>query len=219
MYPSDNDGWLAPNYWLGLGGKFPHLPSWVGGWIEYGNPDGTNTHWLTGNFYGSLGRYTGSPGVYKCPADRSLTTLGGRQHPRVRSYQMNAALGDVGGLSSDVAIIYRKESQLGRPNPSEHFVFIESHPDDIDDGMFDYSPPGQGWFTAPGLHHGAGTVISFADGHVTVHHWKDPRTRIAVSGIRREAMLALATDNRDVHWLIRRGTHSRAYESTWLPDP
>ena len=216
MYPADNDGRLAPNYPLGLGGKFPHLPSWVGGSIEYGNPEGTNVHWLVGDFYGSLGRYTGSPGVYKCPADRSRTILGGLRHLRVRSYQMNGWLG-FPSASGDTGIIYRQESQLGQPGPAQHWVFIDAHEDAIDDGMFDIYSDAR-LSTPPGVRHGRGTSLSFVDGHVEVRKWTDPRTFYPVTGVMWEDP-GFPANNRDIHWLARRATWSKTYHATLLPDP
>src|SRR5438445_4340861 len=77
MYTDDNNDWLAPNNPENMfanpqGNKFP---TWARGDIRYGNPDGTNLDYIIGQREGSLGAYVKSARVFKCPTDRSLTTL------------------------------------------------------------------------------------------------------------------------------------------------
>jgi len=51
---------------------------WVRGFLNYdgGNPDNTNTVWLTDPQYAKLAPYTAkTAGVYKCPADNSTVTI------------------------------------------------------------------------------------------------------------------------------------------------
>ena len=67
---------------------------WVRGVLDYNssNPHNTNVAGLTDRNYAKLAPYTGSPGIYKCPADRSYVTIRGTRHPRVRSLSMSQAM-------------------------------------------------------------------------------------------------------------------------------
>lgn len=73
-------------------------------------PDNTNSRL---NMNSQLGKYPGSIGVYKCPADRSLSR-GKSGTPGVRSISMNAYLGDRGGPYSGG---YKQMRNLGDTNP------------------------------------------------------------------------------------------------------
>jgi hypothetical protein len=147
-----------------------------------------------------------SVALFKCPADRFKSP----QNPgeRARSYAMNGVFGgkpnvqgtDPGngtgsrnyyGAPGAVqgAGLIKSESQLIAPGPSRTWLFIDEHPDSIDDGcfMFDpgYSPAAAIWRNLPASSHGGNpgdrSAITFADGHSEMHKWKDGSTRIAVS--------------------------------------
>src|SRR5437867_10810392 len=95
MYAHDNNDWLVPNNpptMFDAQGK--KLPTWAWGDMRYGNPDGTNIDYVIGQREGSLGPYLKTYQVFKCPSDKSLTTLSnGVSYPRVRSYSMNVFMG------------------------------------------------------------------------------------------------------------------------------
>ncbi|MEO8428780.1 MAG: type II secretion system protein, partial [Verrucomicrobiota bacterium] len=86
LYSGDHNEWLVPNEDNPTGG-------WIRGWLDYaGAPDNTNILYLIDPRYAKLSKYTGTPGVYKCPADQSKTR--GRTGPsRVRSLAMSQAVG------------------------------------------------------------------------------------------------------------------------------
>jgi len=109
---------------------------WIMGWLPTPQ-DATNMNLLK---QGLLWDYNRSLPTYKCPADRSMAReADGRQYPRVRSVSMN---GNMNGNSWYTATIdstyftYRKYSDISRPPPAQAFVFLDEHPDDIDDGYF-----------------------------------------------------------------------------------
>src|SRR2546426_4365988 len=54
-------------------------PTWVSGWLDFNgsNPDNTNLSLLVDPKFAKLAPYTGAPGVYKCPADKSAVRIGG----------------------------------------------------------------------------------------------------------------------------------------------
>jgi prepilin-type N-terminal cleavage/methylation domain-containing protein/prepilin-type processing-associated H-X9-DG protein len=215
MYADDNGTHLAPNSAAFDAGLNPDYPSWVAGSVDYGNPGGTNVDYLLKNESGggSLGPYVLAAGIYRCAGDRSQTMLGGQRHLRVRSYQMNLFLGYTGMPGSSK--VYRTEGDLGRPSPSQHFVFIDTHEDCIDIGLFatpagdgDPSDPAwwRGWGHFPAQRHGKCT-ISFVDGHVEFKKWQDPDTLQPVTGEYRYRVED--PGNVDVGWLGVRGTRHK----------
>src|ERR1041384_4415380 len=72
MYAGDHEG-VLPTTW-----------SWVSGNLNYsgGNTDNTNTAKLLS---AEVGPYVKNPGVFKCPADRSVGHFGSITVPRVRT--------------------------------------------------------------------------------------------------------------------------------------
>jgi len=151
---------------------------------------------------GQLGPYMGkSVGSYKCPADIFLSGLqvnAGFQ-ARVRSYSMNDFVGlfsdgptsggGSGGPGSGTDYTYQGKNQFNNtwpqylkvgaiPQPSQIYVFLDEHPDSINDGYFDdgnQSPPSapstwSGSDTPASYHNGAGG-FSFSDGHSEIHKW------------------------------------------------
>jgi prepilin-type N-terminal cleavage/methylation domain-containing protein/prepilin-type processing-associated H-X9-DG protein len=158
---------------------------WVGGWISNDNPDGTNITKLTGaNAY--LYPYNQSIGIYKCPADKSVTHIANTSYPRVRSVALN---GFVNGDSSDnegrfkgVFFVYHKTSDVMRPSPADVFTFLDEHPDSIDDGFFAIDPtvPKRWAFGSPpnmpANYHNGACGFAFIDGHAAPHKWRDAAT-------------------------------------------
>ena len=94
---------------------------------------------------------------------------------------MNAMVGDAGELSRSGVntnnpdyVQFFKITQI--PQPTEIFVFLDEHPDSINDGYFlerDYYPE---WHDLPGSYHNGSAAFSFADGHSTLHRWIQPGT-------------------------------------------
>jgi prepilin-type N-terminal cleavage/methylation domain-containing protein/prepilin-type processing-associated H-X9-DG protein len=87
--------------------------------------------------------------------------------------------GYVGGLNP-TWLTYGKSTSFVRPGPSDTWVFIDENPRTINDGSMAISaatsPTATYLIDYPtGLHGGAG-ALAFADGHATVHKWKDPLT-------------------------------------------
>ena len=96
---------------------------------EVKNPDNTNVVLVT---HGGVGPYARNARVYKCPNDNYVSDLqaGAGWSARVRSFSMNAMVGDAGRFSTSGANVnnpnYRqffKNSQVTKP--SQIFVFID----------------------------------------------------------------------------------------------
>ena len=186
LYSDDHNGRLAYNLGGSAGGKDPALKTdanWVNNNLTWGlDSDNTNTATLT---EASLGPYTSKvASIYRCPADRLLSSeqqKAGWSH-RVRSYSMNAMIGDAGALS---AAGYNENNpkyvQFFRltdiPLPSEIFVFVEEHPDSINDGYFLNKFYANHWNDLPSSDHNGAAPFAFADGHAQLRRWLDASTK------------------------------------------
>jgi len=134
---------------------------------------------------GGIGPYcSGTAGIYRCPTDFALDVSqrnAGWRH-RTRSISMNAMVGNAGAITSSGANsnnpTYQQFFKLSQvPSPSQIFVFIEEHPDTIDDGYFInkyYSPH---WRDLPASYHDGAAHLAFADGHIEKHKWMYATTK------------------------------------------
>jgi prepilin-type N-terminal cleavage/methylation domain-containing protein/prepilin-type processing-associated H-X9-DG protein len=167
MYSDDHETRLANAF------------DWVGGWLDYsGSTDNTNLNLLN---QGLLAPYLKSYGVYKCPADRSLSR-GRTGDPRVRSISMSQMFRTWpdGHSASPPWRIYGKSSAMINPQPSNLWVITDENPDSVNDAAYAVKMDLQGasatWQDGPGTSHGGACGFTFADGHSEIKKWKDPRS-------------------------------------------
>jgi len=211
MYVEDNNDWLVPNNPPNHGGGT--LATWAKGDIRYGNPDGTNIDYILGQREGSLGPYVKTEKIFKCPTDRSKTTLSdGEAYPRVRSYSMNGFMGtralDNGGTGASATFLRREEfAKAGRP---ELLVFINVHEDSLTVCLFDIDRDKnlERWPHLPAWRHSSSGVMSYTDGHAEIHRWRDRRTLVPVKGIFQGGVVA--TGNQDWRYVWERFTKATA---------
>jgi len=208
MYAGDNGDRVVTNPGAGA-----TLANWVMGWLDwnFGVPAGANTNvqYLKD---GALGPYTAkSTGVYKCPADRSACSLG----PRVRSVSMNGFVGGRYQIDGEGFTGYRfflKESDFILPGPSKTWVFVDEHPDSINDGLFAMKMPTPStypaasiWEDVPASYHNGACGFSFADGHAETHKWRDGKTLAPI--LKTHPSIATSTTSpRDNSWLVERSS-------------
>ena len=224
LYAEDHDDWIAPNCPNGRPGDIPETASWVAGIMTYETTrpgfadftDSTNTLKLVPGEYGSIGPYTKSAGIYKCPADKSWTLIGGQRHSRVRSVSMNAFMGEPEWYRNVYSI--SKTSDLIDPGPANTFVFVDEHEDSIWGGAFfvagNASWSDTFWVGLPASRHSGAGVFSFADGHAETKKWLDRRTRVPV---KRQLRLEgeYSPHNPDVLWLRERATKHLSQDQPW----
>ena len=139
----------------------------------------------------SLGSYVGGNlGIFRCPAD---TFLSGVQKvagwsARPRSYGMNAYFGPYNrtwtSSKNNFFPSYRQFLKLSTTDrPVDRYVFLDEHPDSINDGYFlnDANPKTLAyWGDLPASYHNGAGGLSFADGHSEIHTWKSTATRLPV---------------------------------------
>src|SRR6266446_7271757 len=140
MFPDDNDGKLVPNH---DGGTHDYNLSWVPGWLSFdaGNTDNTNVNFLLQT---KIAPYTRAKGIYKCPADVYKCRIGREEMPRVRSVGMNGFIEGGAYPASDHKAdgshwyagwwSYQKISDIRNPAPVNLWVFVDEHPNSINDG-------------------------------------------------------------------------------------
>ncbi len=181
---------------------------------EVENPDNTNTATLTES---SLGSYVGKNArVYHCPSD---TVLSERQRSagwtqRVRSYSMNAMVGNAGELSNGGVnrnnpdyVQFFSVNSIARPTAI--FVFLDEHPDSIDDGYFlnKYIKEDDAyeWTDLPASYHAGAASFAFADGHSELHRWKNQSTKQPpYPGAAMFPLKIAKTEAADYYWVINR---------------
>ncbi len=185
MYAGDNNDNLAINSDRSVDWNGAH--SWVSGWLDWTSTsrDNTNALRLTDDRFSSLGSYTARAAkIFWCPTDTCLTPSqrAAGWTNRVRSVSMNGAIGN-GDKAIDfpwLAFVAKKMGDLQSPGPRKSWLFMDEHPDSIDDGIL-YTNPGAtngiGEFIAmPSSSHGSRCGMGYADGHAEIHKWKDSRT-------------------------------------------
>jgi prepilin-type N-terminal cleavage/methylation domain-containing protein/prepilin-type processing-associated H-X9-DG protein len=175
MYAADHNDAIIPNRVLSI-------DSWVGGDVSK-SPDWTNQYLLRASL---LFKYNSSVSIYQCPSDKAA--VGGTSMQRARSYSLSGMMGDNGadyavhsGIKENV-----KLATIRSPSPSAAMFFVDEQSDpssaiktSLDDGYFalNYPDTGQVWRNVPASRHGNYGEFSFADGHVGIMKWRNPRTR------------------------------------------
>jgi prepilin-type N-terminal cleavage/methylation domain-containing protein/prepilin-type processing-associated H-X9-DG protein len=212
LYADDNNG--ATPHVDDTGGDANAVTSnsWVGGTMT--NPqDATNILILQ---RGLLYKYNTSVEIYHCPADKTTQRWPARGGaPRVRSMSASQAFGPGSWLPAPPFRTYKKDTDVVDPGPSMCFVFVDEHPDSINDGGFAVQMPATLAATHvvdfPASYHNGAGGISFMDGHAEIKKWLDPRT----SPPRAPAGNVATPNNKDVLWLAERSS-SRVDGKPWF---
>jgi len=216
MYAGDNQERLVIN-------SDPHVnsttvyqgrPSWIAGSIDWTTgQQNTNTDYLVNDTYSQLGGYVGRTAkIFACPAANFVgspqSSLGWSS--RSRSVAMNGASGVGDKYQSPHPCgwtdwyLASKTSDLHMPGPSDVWVFIDEHPDSIDDAVFYTASYAVTTFIElPGSQHGGACGIAFADGHSEIHKWKGPVATQPVRYIVNQRVSCSISDP-DMLWLAQR---------------
>jgi prepilin-type processing-associated H-X9-DG protein len=224
MYADDNKGMLVMNFhggqaFDGAAGNDPANSPWACGWLDWTTRgDNTNLAFITEEKYSRLAiYYNRDPLVYQCPADRyvSAAQRSAGWARRVRSYAANAAIGGGNWLTGPADSIYRHVQNINdfvTPGPGNTFVFLEEHPDSIQDPGF-FPPYSNRLLDAPANYHNGACAVTFADGHSGLHGWEgaaiEGRTsRVLLNGYS-GSQIPVRTNDPDIHWL---SFHSPRYK-------
>jgi len=156
---------------------------WVTGWLDWtASTDNTNTMLLTEERYAKLGPYMArNKEVYRCPADVYASTVqrGRGWTTRCRSMSSDILVGAGNYETGPTDAIYKhikKFSEFAYPTPAEAWVFLDEHPDSINDAGF-FSPHQTAWVDVPATYHNGACGVAFADGHAEIHKWRGSLSR------------------------------------------
>jgi prepilin-type N-terminal cleavage/methylation domain-containing protein/prepilin-type processing-associated H-X9-DG protein len=189
QYYTDNDDKLVNNYGLGANAAEEAnktYNSWVNGLMTWKLTDsaGNSVTDTSGIINAPFYKYTGSLGVYKCPADNFVSPAqrAAGISARPRSYSMNMFFGvnspnaanpGVNGTYPGFAQ-YLKSTAIR--NPSQLYVTMDEHPDSINDGFLQADPHTDmtitAWNDLPATYHDGACGFAFADGHSEIHKFK-----------------------------------------------
>lgn len=167
---------------------------WVYGWDHSNEPALTNGNALVDTRVSLFAPYLKTKATYKCPEDKAIT----RRAPHVRSYSMNAYLGTTQYQTETGWAVFRKTGDLIRP--SEIFLTMDVFPETICMPHFRVPMSNEQWFHAPSTLHKNSGVVSFTDGHVESHRWKNLRFN---KGVRHNVAAAKSAD---LSWVRERTT-------------
>jgi prepilin-type N-terminal cleavage/methylation domain-containing protein len=224
MYPSDNNE-LFTN--PGNSRSEPYV--WERNWMDFngGNTDNTNFGLLINPDQSKFAAYVRNPKLYKCPADKSSVTVGGRTISRVVSISMSQSFGKPGvaplpnpGWSGSWLPypnyrVFEKTSDTVVPGPANLFVLLDEHPDSINGGGFAVQMVEPNAMDAariidfPASYHNGAGGLNYADGHSEIRKWVDARTK---PPIHYDGLLPLnvaSPFNQDVLWMSQRSSIKR----------
>jgi prepilin-type N-terminal cleavage/methylation domain-containing protein len=165
LYADDHNDHYVNNH--GIGQTEAQHNNWVNSVQSWGaKPDNTNKVLITDAL---LGKYVNqNVAIYKCPSDISLADNG----PRLRSVSMNHLVGDPGELTNQFNPDWRQFFQSSElVQPSQTFVFVDEHPDTLNDGFFMNRFHEFKWGNLPGSFHSGSASLTYTDGHAEPHRW------------------------------------------------
>lgn len=216
VYAGDHNEVVVPNGEKGIGGG-EKSPLWVYGTGHPNLPAFTNDSFLVESRFAAFAPYLTSPDIYRCPSDSgdvyllaSESVKAPKSVHRNRSYSMNCFVGTTHSMASvsDYVTpnyrVFRKTTDIHDPAPAGVFLFQDVNPANICFPAFVVRMPGspvEGFFHYPATHHNRASVLTFADGHVETHRWKDSRTVSSAPSGGVVAHWDRSNQNPDLTWL------------------
>jgi len=177
------------------GGATPREILWVYGW-DHGNETAlTNDTALLDPRVSLFGPYLKSKAIYKCPEDKAIT----RRALHVRSYSMNSYIAPVQFQTEPGWAVFKRSTDF--VNPAGIFLMMDVYPDTLCMPHFRVLMSAEQWFHAPSNLHKKAGLISFVDGHIESHRWKN---LVFAKGIRHNIG---APKSADLSWVKERTTY------------
>ena len=213
FYSEDNDGNL-----VGASGH-NRVPNWTGGnWLTKNNLRDRNNwdvdFWIKKQ--NLLYPYAGnSTEIFNCPSDNSVGINQVASGTPLRSRSINNWVGGPGWSNSGSQWrVYRKDTDMVDPGPSNTFVLLDEREDSINDGYFVVDMAGwpnnsQRLVDYPASYHNNAAGFSFADGHSEIHKWLDKRTTPKIN--KGDMQLNVSMVNSvDLLWMMEKSTRKKA---------
>jgi prepilin-type N-terminal cleavage/methylation domain-containing protein len=204
MYPDDyNDVLLAS---LDINDGLNRV-RWVTGGLDFSGFNASNYDVNQDLAQSPIMPYIGkkSYAIFKCPADQAAVVSFGQSKPRVRSNSMSQVFDAGSWLPGSTYRVYGKSAQI--VSPSKTFVFVDEHPDSINDAAFAVQMALPGATTAriidfPASYHNGACGFSFSDGHTEIHKWKGSKIKAPVTYTGTMGLNVDAGDSvQDVIWM------------------
>lgn len=188
---------------------------WIRGWLTWNlSTDNTNYQFLIEEPYSKLARYYAkSASIFKCPSDTYLTAAQRAQGwpERVRSVAANIGIGAGNAETGPWDSLYKhitKPQEMIFPGPAETWVYLDEHPDSINDAAF-FNPHQTSWVDVPATYHHGATGFAFGDGHSEIHKWRGslathPNARKVRFSPNGRTITDLPAGDPDIKWLSYR---------------
>lgn len=194
-------------------------PIWVSGGLDFNSNNRSNWDPNQDLAKSPLWPYVGrNASVFRCPEDPASVRVAGVTSPvpRVRSMSMSQAfsrgewLDKSYNTSQKFWRTYQKAGTIVKP--ANTFVFVDEHPDSINDAAFASACTGNQASDSPGLaqiidypadYHDGGCGFSFSDGHSEIHKWVGSKVARAPITLTGTLALNVSAGNSwiDMHWL------------------
>jgi prepilin-type processing-associated H-X9-DG protein len=108
--------------------------------------------------------------------------------------------------------MYKKRGDMTDPPPSRLWVFVDEHPDSINNGDMavkcDARDKSAQFIDFPASYHNGAAGFSFADGHGEIKKWLDPRTKPPTK-YNGNITLRASPNNPDIAWMQERTSSLR----------
>ncbi len=151
---------------------------WAVGWLTWDTSShNTNTLFVADLQYASLSWYTrGDPRLVKCPADPYVSEAQRRKGwaERVRSISVSVGIGEGDAETGPWEATFkhvRRIPEILYPSPAETWLFLDEHPDSMNDPSF-FSPRKTAWIDLPASYHNGACGLVFVDGRAELHKWR-----------------------------------------------
>jgi prepilin-type N-terminal cleavage/methylation domain-containing protein/prepilin-type processing-associated H-X9-DG protein len=230
MYTQDFEDYVPPN--PGITTSDPRF-NWVGGFLTLdagdnlghpgvNNPDNTNTVFLMNSL---LWPYHRALGVWRCPGDKSRSSIAGARYPHVRTVSMNNWVGNYDPRTGAVTEyspgfrVFKKVSDMSQPAPCGIFLLLDEREDSINDGSYlmlmdgfnPSRPANRTLVDFPSSYHNGAGGLNFCDGHAEIHRWLDPRTKPTLKQDWHLSQIPAraSPNNPDVLWIQQRTTAAK----------
>ncbi len=96
-------------------------------------------------------------------------------------------------------------TDITAPDPSSLWVFVDEHPDSINDGWLITDVESKtSWVDLPASYHNGACGFAFADGHSRIKKWLEASTVVKVKKMQYNGFNA--PGSRDILWMISRSS-------------
>lgn len=222
LYAADNQDRVVNNFTIGdLQGEIfsKTYRSWTHNLLDW-TVAGSNTNLALARSGRLFPYHDNDVTVIRCPADNHASAQQKARgwSGRVRSYSMNGFMGSSSASApdpsnhgdNDFVPGYRQFLVTAAiPSAAETMVFLDEHPDSINDGYFVNTPVSSSqWLDLPGSQHDGGAGMVMADGSASIHLWQFASTKQPAKFGAPISTAIPAAQRGDYRWLTDRMTVS-----------